>query len=61
MKKSASVPGRAPNTTIQNMPLQYAAPPLLTQWLMSFKEFLPRAKAASFTIDQAVAKLMPKD
>jgi len=31
------------------------------QWLASFKEFPPRAKAASFTIDQVVAKLMPKD
>ena len=46
---------------IENMPLQYAAPPLLTKWLSSFKEFPPRAKAASFTIDQAVEKLMPKD
>ena len=27
---------------------------------MSFKEFPPRAKAASFTIDQAVEKLLPK-
>jgi hypothetical protein len=31
------------------------------KWLASFKEFPPRAKAASFTIDQVVAKLMPKD
>ena len=31
------------------------------QWLSSFKEFPPRAKAASFTIDQAMEKMMPKD
>jgi hypothetical protein len=31
------------------------------KWLESFKEFPPRAEAASFTIDQLVAKLMPKD
>ena len=45
---------------LENVPLQYAATPLLTEWLMSFK-FPPRAKAASFTIDQAVERLMPKD
>jgi len=31
------------------------------EWLASFEEFPPRAKAASFTIDQVVVKLMPKD
>ncbi len=46
---------------VENVPLQYAAPPLLMKWLESFKEFPPRAKAASFTIDQVVEKLMPKD
>ena len=46
---------------LENIPLQYAAPPLLMQWLASFKEFPPRAKAASFTIDQAIEKMMPKD
>ena len=40
--------------------LLYAAPPLLTKWLESFKEFPPRARAASFSIDQVVEKLMPK-
>jgi len=29
----------------------------LSQFLESFKEFPPRQKAASFTIDQAMAKL----
>jgi len=40
--------------------LMYAGPPLLMQWLESFKEFPPRAKSASFSIDQVVEKLMPK-
>src|SRR5262247_2116693 len=40
--------------------LLYAGPPLLMQWLESFKEFPPRAKSASFSIDQVVEKLMPK-
>ena len=30
------------------------------QWLASFKEFPPRAKAASFSIDQVVESMMPK-
>jgi arylsulfatase len=29
----------------------------MTQFLQTFREFPPRQKAASFTIDQAVAKL----
>ena len=40
--------------------VQYAAPPLLAKWLESFKEFPPRARGASFSIDQVVEKLMPK-
>ena len=40
--------------------LMYSGPPLLAQWLESFKEFPPRARAASFSIDQVVEKLMPK-
>jgi arylsulfatase len=31
------------------------------KWLSSFKEFPPRAKSASFSIDQVVGKYMPKD
>jgi arylsulfatase len=38
----------------------YAAQPLVGKWLESFKEFPPRARAASFSIDQVVEKLMPK-
>ena len=40
--------------------LLYSVPPLLAQWLETFKEFPPRARAASFSIDQVVEKLMPK-
>jgi arylsulfatase A-like enzyme len=45
---------------IENVPLQYVAPPLLMKWLESFKEFPPRAKSASFTIDQVVETMMAK-
>lgn len=40
--------------------LLYAGPPMLMKWLESFKEFPPRARAASFSIDQAMEKMMPK-
>jgi arylsulfatase len=33
---------------------------LVNQWIESFKEFPPRAKAASFSVDQIVEALMPK-
>ena len=33
---------------------------IIGKWLESFKEFPPRAKAASFSIDQVVESLMPK-
>jgi len=33
---------------------------LVGQWLETFKEFPPRAKSASYSIDQVVEKLMPK-
>ena len=36
-----------------------AATALVTQFLESFKEFPPRQKAASFTIDRAMEKLEP--
>jgi arylsulfatase len=32
----------------------------IAQWLESFKEFPPRAKAASFSIDRVVESFMPK-
>ena len=34
-----------------------AATAVMTQFLATFKDFPPRQKAASFTIDQVVAKL----
>jgi arylsulfatase len=37
--------------------LVLAASSLVGEFLQTFKEFPPRQKAASFTIDQAVAKL----
>jgi arylsulfatase len=33
---------------------------IIGKWLESFKEFPPRAKSASFSIDQVVESLMPK-
>jgi arylsulfatase len=45
---------------MENPFLMYAASPILTNWLESFKDFPPRARAASFTIDQAVEMMMPK-
>jgi arylsulfatase A-like enzyme len=40
--------------------LQVPAQALIAKWLESFKEFPPRSKPASFSIDQVVEKLMPK-
>jgi arylsulfatase A-like enzyme len=40
--------------------VMYAAQPIVGKWLESFKDFPPRAKSASFGIDQAVEALMPK-
>ena len=45
---------------VEHVPLQYAAQAVVHQWLESFKEFPPRAKAASFTVDQIVEKMMPR-
>ena len=44
----------------EHVPLQYAAQALVAEWLESFKEFPPRAKPASFTVDQIVESLMPR-
>ena len=40
--------------------LMISAQSVVAKWLESFKEFPPRAKAASFTIDQVVEKLTPR-
>jgi hypothetical protein len=45
---------------VQQNHLLTQGPPMLAQWLESFKEFPPRAQAASFSIDEVVEKLMPK-
>ena len=45
---------------VEHVPFQYAAQAVVHQWLESFKEFPPRQKAASFTVDQIVEKLMPR-
>jgi arylsulfatase A-like enzyme len=45
---------------IEHVPLQYAAQAVVQEWLETFKEFPPRQKSASFTVDQIVEALMPK-
>ena len=40
--------------------LLYPAQAIVAQWLESFKDFPPRAKAASFTIDKVMEQLMPE-
>jgi hypothetical protein len=45
---------------VEHVPLQYGAQAIVHDWLESFKEFPPRQKAASFTIDQIVEAMMPK-
>ena len=45
---------------VEHVPYQYAAQAVVHEWLTSFKEFPPRQKSASFSIDQIVETLMPK-
>ena len=45
---------------VEHVPYQYAAQAVVQEWLESFKHFPPRQKAASFTVDQIVEKLMPR-
>jgi arylsulfatase len=45
---------------IEHIFAQYAAQAIVHEWLQSFKEFPPRQKSASFTINQIVEALMPK-
>jgi arylsulfatase len=42
---------------VQNLPLQYFAVPELAKWLESFKEFPPRSKPASFSIDRVMESM----
>jgi arylsulfatase len=45
---------------IEHIPCQYLAQAVVHEWLESFKEFPPRQKPASFTVDQIVEALMPR-
>ncbi len=45
---------------VENVPFQYGAQAVVHAWLESFKTFPPRAKSASFSVDQIVEALMPK-
>jgi arylsulfatase A-like enzyme len=45
---------------VEHVPYQYLAQAVVHEWLESFKEFPPRQKPASFSIDQILEKLMPK-
>lgn len=40
--------------------LMYGAVPMLAEWLLSFKEFPPRATPASFSIDKVMQSMLPK-
>ena len=44
---------------IEHVPYMYAAQAVVHEWLETFKEFPPRQKAASFSVDQIVDQLMP--
>ena len=48
------------NWYFEQIPFMYLAQAALAQWLSSFKEFPPRAKSASFSVDQVVEKMMPR-
>jgi arylsulfatase len=45
---------------LEHMFAMYAAQAIVHEWLQSFKEFPPRQKSASFSIDQVVEAMMPK-
>lgn len=45
---------------LEHAPLMYGAQAIVGEWLQSFKEFPPRQKAASFTVDQIIESLMPR-
>jgi arylsulfatase len=46
--------------TVEHVFIQVPAQVLVAQWIESFKEFPPRAKSASFSIDQVVEAMMPR-
>jgi arylsulfatase len=41
--------------------LMYSSVPAIAHWLESFREFPPRCKPASFSIDRIMEKMLPKD
>jgi arylsulfatase len=43
---------------IDRIPLMMAAQPIVGQFMSTFQEFPPRQKAASFTVDQVMEKIM---
>jgi arylsulfatase len=45
---------------VEHLFAMYGAQAVVHQWLESFKEFPPRQKSASFSVDQIVEALMPK-
>jgi arylsulfatase len=45
---------------VQHLFAMYAAQGVVAEWLSSFKDFPPRQKSASFSVDQVVEALMPK-
>ena len=45
---------------LEQAPLMYFIQPFLAKWISSFKEFPPRARSASFGIDQIVEQMVPK-
>jgi arylsulfatase len=46
--------------TADHIFIQVPAQAIVAKWIDSFKEFPPRAKAASFSIDRVVESMMPK-
>ena len=45
---------------VEHLFAMYASQAIIQEWLSSFKEFPPRQKSASFSIDQIVEAMMPK-
>jgi arylsulfatase len=45
---------------LEHLFAMYASQAIIGEWLSSFKEFPPRQKSASFSIDQIVEAMMPK-
>lgn len=46
--------------TIDHVFVQVPIQGLVAKWLESFKDFPPRAKPASFSVDQIIERFMPK-